>query len=90
MILREFALFWPRPSAGPFHIDQTAPYFWNKEINMPVTTFVSMILAVIAASGLTVWAMAQFGILKVLPALIALGLLARWGLAHVPGDDEPA
>ncbi|WP_439521971.1 hypothetical protein [Marivita sp.] len=57
---------------------------------MPVTTFVSMILAVIAASGLTVWAFAQFGILKVLPALIALALLARWGLAHVPGDDEPA
>jgi hypothetical protein len=71
-------------------MDQSAPYFQDKEINMPVTTFVSMILAVIAASGLTVWAMAQFGILKVLPALIALGLLARWGLAHVPGDDEPA
>ncbi|WP_300580786.1 hypothetical protein [Marivita sp.] len=57
---------------------------------MPVTTFASMILAVIAASGLTVWAFAQFGILKVLPALIAMALLARWALAHVPGDDEPA
>ncbi len=57
---------------------------------MPVTTFASMILAVFAASGLTVWAMAEFGILKVLPALIAMGLFARWGLAHVPGDDEPA
>jgi hypothetical protein len=57
---------------------------------MPVTTFVSMIAAVIAASGLTVWALAEFGLLKVLPALIVLGLLARWGMAHVPGDDEPA
>jgi hypothetical protein len=49
-----------------------------------------MIAAVIAASGLTVWAMAEFGLVKVLPALIVLGLLARWGMAHVPGDDEPA
>lgn len=57
---------------------------------MPVTTFASMILAVIAASGLTVLAFAQFGILKVFPALIAVALLARWGLAHVPVDDEPA
>ena len=57
---------------------------------MPLTTFLSMILGVLAASGLTVWAMAQFGILKVLPALVAVGLLARWALAHVPGDDEPA
>lgn len=57
---------------------------------MPVTTFASMILAVIAASVLTVWALAEFGLFKVLPALIAVGLLARWGLAHVPGDDEPA
>ncbi|MFP7672799.1 hypothetical protein ACG74X_05515 [Marivita sp. S0852] len=57
---------------------------------MPVTTFASMILAVIAASGMTVWAIAEFGVIKVLPGLIALGLLARWGLTHVPGDDEPA
>ena len=57
---------------------------------MPVTTFVSMIAAVIAASGLTVWAVVQFGLIKVLPALIAVALLARWGMAHVPGDDEPA
>jgi hypothetical protein len=71
-------------------MDQTVPYFRGKEIDMPVTTFASMILAVIAASGLTVWALAEFGLFKVLPALIAVGLLARWGLAHVPGDDEPA
>ncbi|MGJ8604839.1 MAG: hypothetical protein ACSHXH_11995 [Marivita sp.] len=57
---------------------------------MPVTTFVSMILAVIAASGVTVWALVEFGLLKVLPALIAVALAARWGLSHVPGDDEPA
>ena len=71
-------------------MDQTIPYFENKEINMPVTTFVSMILAVIAASGVTVWAFAEFGLLKVLPALIAVALAARWGLSHVPGDDKPA
>ena len=57
---------------------------------MPVTTLLSMILAVIAGSGLTIWAVAQFGLLKVLPALIAVGLLARWGMAHVHADDEPA
>lgn len=57
---------------------------------MPVTTFVSMITAVIAASGLTVWAFAEFGLLKVLPVLVAVALVARWGMAHVPGDDEPA
>ena len=57
---------------------------------MPVTTFLTLILAVVAASGLTVVAVAEFGLLKVLPALIVLGLLARWGLSHVPADDEPA
>ena len=57
---------------------------------MPVTTFITLILTVTAASGLTIWAMAEFGFLKVLPALIAMALLARWGMAHVPTDDEPA
>ncbi|MFP7571487.1 hypothetical protein [Marivita sp. S2033] len=57
---------------------------------MPVTTFVSLIFAVIATSGLTVWAMVEFGVFQVLPWLIGLGLVARWGLSHVPGDDEPA
>ncbi len=57
---------------------------------MPVTTFITLILTVTAASGLTIWAMAEFGFLKVLPALIAMALLARWGMSHVPTDDEPA
>ena len=60
------------------------------EDNMPVTTFVSLIAAVIAASGMTIWAVAQFGLIKVLPGLIVVALLARWGMAHVPVDDEPA
>ncbi|MCL3883457.1 hypothetical protein [Marivita sp. GX14005] len=57
---------------------------------MPVTTFFTMILAVIAAAALTVWAMVEFGILQILPLLALAALIARWGLSHVPGDDEPA
>jgi len=57
---------------------------------MPVTSLLIMIFAVIAASGLTVLAVAEFGLLKVLPGLIVLGLLTRWGMSHVSGDDEPA
>ena len=57
---------------------------------MPVTSLLIMIFSVIAASGLTVLAVAEFGLLKVLPGLVILGLLARWGMSHVSGDDEPA
>lgn len=57
---------------------------------MPLTSFLSMIFAVIAGSGLTIWAVAQFGLFKVLPALVAVGLLARWGMTHVHAEDEPA
>lgn len=57
---------------------------------MPVTSFLMMIFAVVAASGLTVFAVAEFGLFKVLPGLIVLGLLTRWGMSHVSGDDEPA
>ncbi|SIS78180.1 hypothetical protein SAMN05421759_103217 [Roseivivax lentus] len=55
---------------------------------MPVTSFALMILLVIAAAALTVWAMSAFGILAVLPVLLVVGLLARWGLEHVPYDDS--
>ena len=58
---------------------------------MPVTSFLMMIFAVIAASGLTVLAVAEFGLFKVLPGLVILALLTRWGMSHVPTtDDEPA
>ncbi len=57
---------------------------------MPVTSFLMMIIAIVAASGLTVLAVAEFGLLKVLPGLILIGLLTRWGMSHVSGDDEPA
>lgn len=57
---------------------------------MPVTSFLMMIIAIVAASGLTVLAVAEFGLLKVLPGLVLIGLLTRWGMSHVSGDDEPA
>jgi hypothetical protein len=57
---------------------------------MPITTFVSMVLAVVVASGLTVWAFVKWGALTMLPVMIALAILARWGLANVPADDGHA
>lgn len=57
---------------------------------MPVTTFISTIIAVILASGLTIWALVKWGALTILPVLLVLGLLARWGMANVPADDGHA
>lgn len=54
---------------------------------MPVTFFALLILAVLSAAALTLWALSSWGLLTVLPVLLALALLARWGLAHVPHDD---
>lgn len=55
---------------------------------MPVTSFALLILAVLIAALLTVWAMSSWGVLTVLPVLLAVALLARWALAHVPYDDS--
>ena len=55
---------------------------------MPVTSFALTILLVVLAAALTVWAMSAFGVLSVLPVLLIVGLLARWGLEHVPYDDS--
>ncbi|BBU56862.1 MULTISPECIES: hypothetical protein [Mameliella] len=55
---------------------------------MPVTSFALLVCAVIVAAGLTVWAVSSFGVLTVVPVLLALALLARWALAHVPYDDS--
>lgn len=54
---------------------------------MPVTFFALLILAVLSAAALTVWALSSWGLATVLPVLLAVALLARWGAAHVPHDD---
>lgn len=55
---------------------------------MPVTSFALLVCAVVSAAALTVWAMTSFGVLTVLPVLLALALLARWAMAHVPYDNS--
>jgi hypothetical protein len=55
---------------------------------MPVTSFALIVCATVAAAILTLWAMTSFGVLTVLPVLLALALLARWAMAHVPHDDS--
>ncbi|MBW4982219.1 hypothetical protein KZZ07_06645 [Mameliella sp. CS4] len=55
---------------------------------MPVTSFALLVCAVIVAAALTVWAVSSFGVLTVVPVLLAIALLARWALAHVPYDDS--
>ncbi len=55
---------------------------------MPVTSFALLVCAAIAAAILTVWAMTSYGVPLVLVILLALAILARWALAHVPHDDS--
>lgn len=55
---------------------------------MPVTIFALLVCCVVFAAALTVWAMSSFGVFTVLPILLALALLARWAMAHVPHDDS--
>ncbi|MGH1413142.1 MAG: hypothetical protein ACRBB0_06595 [Pelagimonas sp.] len=55
---------------------------------MPVTSFALLLVVVIAAAAVTVLAMSTWGALNVLPVLLIVALLARWGLAHVPFDDK--
>jgi len=54
---------------------------------MPVTTFATLVLVVIAAAALTVIAIAQWGGLTVLPVLMVLALAARWAMSPVTLDD---
>ncbi|SNS00157.1 hypothetical protein [Antarctobacter heliothermus] len=54
---------------------------------MPVTSFALLVCAVVLAAAVTVWAMSSFGVLTVIPVLLAVALLARWAMAHVPHDD---
>ncbi|WP_164932855.1 hypothetical protein [Tropicibacter alexandrii] len=55
---------------------------------MPVTSFAMLVFLVIAAAALTVWAVASWGLLTMLPVLLLAVLVARWALAHVPYDDH--
>lgn len=55
---------------------------------MPVTSFVLLILGVIGAGGLTVWALNAWGVLTVLPIVISIALFGRWALGRVPYDDS--
>ena len=55
---------------------------------MPVTSFALLVFSVVMAAALTVWAMSSFGVLTVLPIVLALALIARWAMAHVPHDDS--
>ncbi|MDJ0822112.1 MAG: hypothetical protein QNJ09_09950 [Paracoccaceae bacterium] len=55
---------------------------------MPVTSFAMLIIVVLAAAALTVWAISAWGMMTVVPILLVLALLARWALAHVPHDDR--
>ncbi|MFZ7089686.1 hypothetical protein [Primorskyibacter sp. 2E233] len=57
---------------------------------MPVTSFALLVLSVIAAAALTIWAMSAWGMLTVLPLLLFVALVARWAMAHVPHDDNHA
>lgn len=54
---------------------------------MPLTTFLTLLLTVIAAAGVTVWAVVKWGLLTILPVLAVAALAARWAMGHVPLDD---
>ncbi|SEL06741.1 hypothetical protein LVO79_06745 [Roseivivax marinus] len=54
---------------------------------MPVTFFALLVLFVIAAAAVTVWAFSALGAATMLPVLIVAALALRWGLGHVAYDD---
>ena len=55
---------------------------------MPVTFFALLVLFVMSAAALTIWAMSAFGALTVLPVFLIAALALRWGLGHVAYDDR--
>ena len=57
---------------------------------MPVTYLVTLLVAVLASAGLTVWAFLSWGASTVIPLLLALALAARWAMAPVAPDDGHA
>lgn len=56
---------------------------------MPVTHLVVLLIAVLALGGLTVWALMSWGITTVVPMILGVALLARWGMTPV-GRDDPS
>ncbi|MHA7867075.1 MAG: hypothetical protein ACX93U_06235 [Salipiger thiooxidans] len=68
-----------------------SPYLeWAKESIMPVTHLVTLIIAVLALSGLTVWAFLSWGAGTVIPLLAAIALAVRWAVSPVSPDDTHA
>ncbi|EEX15237.1 hypothetical protein CSE45_1860 [Citreicella sp. SE45] len=68
-----------------------SPYLERaKESIMPVTHLVTLIIAVLALSGLTVWAFLSWGAGTVIPLLAALALAVRWAVSPVSPDDTHA
>ncbi|EPX78132.1 hypothetical protein [Salipiger mucosus] len=57
---------------------------------MPVTTFVTLIFAVLTAAALTVWAFVAWGAGTMVPLLLGLALLARWAMMPIASDDGHA
>lgn len=57
---------------------------------MPVTQLVTLIIAVLAMSGLTIWALLSWGAGTVIPVLLAAALLVRWAMSPVAPDDGHA
>ncbi|APZ54620.1 hypothetical protein [Salipiger abyssi] len=57
---------------------------------MPVTHLVTLIIAVLALAGLTIWALLSWGAGTVIPMLLVLALVLRWAMAPVTADDGHA
>ena len=57
---------------------------------MPVTYLVTLIVAVLALGGLTIWAFIAWGAMTVIPMLLVVALLARWAMTPVAPDDTHA
>jgi uncharacterized membrane protein len=57
---------------------------------MPVTSLALLVFSLICVAGLMLWAVGTWGFVTMLPILLALVLVARWALAHVPHDDGTA
>ncbi|MCC1492553.1 hypothetical protein [Cognatishimia sp. F0-27] len=57
---------------------------------MPVTSLALLIFSVLAAGGLTIWALNAWGLVTVVPMLLCLALILRWALADTPYDDGQA
>ncbi len=55
---------------------------------MPVTHLGILIITVLALAGLTVWALLSWGAGTVIPLLLCLALVARWGMTPVGRDDR--